>query len=63
MATEVLLNLVAPLDSALPSLKLEARMLFELLVLILLVFYLICLVSAEGSMNCISSIKFRCSFF
>ena len=62
-STEVLLNLVAPLDSAVPSLNLSKSMFFELPVLIPLVLYLIRSVSAEVSLNCISRIRFRCSFF
>ena len=44
-------------------LTLSKVMFFERLVLIPLVLYLICSVSAEGSLNCISCIRFRCSFF
>ena len=62
-STEVLLNLVAPLNSAVPSFDFEQSMFFELLVLIPLVLYLIRSVSAEVSLNCISCIRFRCSFF
>ena len=60
-STEVLLNLVAPLDSAVPSLDFEQ--INELPVLILLVLYLIRSVSAEASLNCISRIQFKRSFF
>ena len=62
-STEVLLNLVAPLDSAVPSLDFEQINIFRILVLIPLVLYLICSVSAEVFLNCISRIRFRCSFF
>ena len=62
-STEVLLNLVAPLDSAVPSLYFEQNLFFELPVLIPILFYLIPSVSAEGSLNCISRIWFRCSLF
>ena len=44
-------------------LALSKSIFFELLVLIHLVLYLIHLVSAEVSLNCISRIRFRCSFF
>ena len=57
------LNLAGPLDSALLSLDFEQVNIFELPVLIPLVFYLIHSVSAEGSLNCISLIQFRCFFF
>ena len=62
-STEVLLNLVAPLDSAVPSLDFEQINVFELPVLIPLVLYLILSVSAEVSLNFISHIRFKCSFF
>ena len=52
-STEVWLNLVAPLDSAVP---LSKSMFFELPVLISLALYLIRSVSAEVSLNCISRI-------
>ena len=55
--TEVLLNLVAPLDSAVPSLDFEQIKVFELPALILLVLYLISSVSAEASLNGISHIR------
>ena len=54
-STEVLLNLVAPLDCK--------SMFFELLVLIPLVLYLIRSMLAEVSENCISRIRLKCSFF
>ena len=41
---------------------LSKLIIFELLVLIPVVLYLIRSVSAEASMNCISRIRFRCSF-
>ena len=59
-STEVWLNLVAPLDSGVP---LSKSMFFELPVLISLALYLIRSVSAEVSLNCISRIRFKCSFF
>ena len=62
-STEVLLNRVATLDSAVPSLDFEQIMFFELSDLIPLVLYLIRSVSAEVSLNCISRIRFRFSFF
>ena len=62
-STEVLLNLVAPLDSALLLLTLSKSMFFELPVLILLVLYLIRSVSPAVSLNCIFGIPFRYSFF
>ena len=56
--TEMLLNLVAPLD----SLDFEQINVFWTLpVLIPLVLYLIRLVSAEVTLNCISRIRFSCS--
>ena len=61
-STDVLLNLVAPLHSAVPSLDFERISVFWLPVLILLVLYLIRSVSAEVSLNCISRIQFKCSF-
>ena len=48
-STEVLLNLVAPVDSAVSFVD--------------SVLYLIHSVSAEVSLNCISRIRFRCCFF
>ena len=62
-STEVLLHLVAPLDSAVPSLDFAQINVFELPVLIPLVLYLIRSVSAEVSLNFISRIRFKCSFF
>ena len=44
-------------------LTLSKSMFFELAVLIPLLLYLIRSVSAEVSLNCISCIRFRCSFF
>ena len=58
-STEVLLNLVTPLD--LPSLALS--MFFELPALIPLVLYLIRSVLAAVYLNCISRFRFKCSFF
>ena len=56
-STEVLLNLVAPLDSAVPSFDFEQiNVFFKVLVLIPLVLYLIRSVSAEVPLNCISRI-------
>ena len=63
ISTEVLLNLVAPLDSAVSSLDFEQINVFWTSSLILLVLYLIRSVSAEVSLNCISVIRFKCSFF
>ena len=57
MSTEVLLSLVAPLDSVVPSLDFEQINFFELMVLIPLVSCLIHSVSAEVSLNCISHIR------
>ena len=62
-STEVLLNLAALLDSPVSSLALSKSMLFELPVLISLVFFLNYSVSTERSLNCISHMRFRCSFF
>ena len=62
-STEVLLNLVAPLDSGVPSLDFEQIIFFELPVLIPLVLFLIHSVSAEVSLNCISRIGLKYSFF
>ena len=61
--TEELLNLVAPLDLAEPSLDFEQIMFFEILILIPLVLYLIHSVSAEVYLNYISRIRYKCSFF
>ena len=65
-STEVLLNLVAPLDSAELLLTLSKSMFFELSnffeLLILLVLYLIRSVSAEVSRNCISRIDLGVPF-
>ena len=61
-SAEVLLNL-APLDSAVAFLDFEQINFFELPVLIPLVLYLIRSLSAEVSLNCISRIRFRWSFF
>ena len=61
-STEVLLNLVSPLQLCL-FLTLSKSMFFELPILIPLVLYLICSVSAEVSLNCISRIRFKYSFF
>ena len=60
---QVLLNLVAPLDSSVPSLDFEQINVFGLPVLIPLVLYLIRSVLAEVYLNCISRIRFKCSFF
>ena len=60
-STKVLLNLVVPLDSAVPYLDFEQINVFKLPVLIPLVLYLIRSVSAEVSLNCISCIRFKCS--
>ena len=62
-STEMLPNLDPHLDSALLSLAFEEINIFELPVLILSVFYLIHSVLAEGYLNFISPIQFRCSFF
>ena len=62
-STKVLPNLVAPLDSAVPSPDFDQSMFFELSLLIPLVFFLIRSVSAESSLYCISRTLFRCSFF
>ena len=62
---KVLLILAASLDSAVysPEFEHNQSFFFETVVLILLVFYLIRSVSAEGSLNCISRTWFDCSFF
>ena len=60
-STKVLLNLVAALESAVPSFDCEQVNVFELLVLIPLVLYLIRSLSAEVSLNCIYRIRFKCS--
>ena len=60
-STKVLLNLVAALESAVPSFDFEQVNVFELLVLIPLVLYLIRSLSAEVSLNCIYRIRFKCS--
>ena len=62
-STEVLLNLVAPLDSTVPSFEFEQINVFELPVLISLLLYLIRSVSAEVSLSCISRILCECLFF
>ena len=63
-STKVLLNLFAPPDSAELSLDFEQiNVFFALPVSIPLVLYLIHLVLAEVSLNCISRIRFKCSFF
>ena len=62
-STEVLLNLVAPLDSAVPSFDFDQINAFELPVLISLLLYLIRSVSAEVSLSCISRILCECLFF
>ena len=62
-SAEVLLHLVAPLDSAVPSLDFAQINVFELPVLIPLVLYLIRSVPAEVSLKFISRIRFKCSFF
>ena len=62
-STEVLLILLLHWIQLCPLLTLSKSMFFELPVLIPLVLYLIRSVSAEVSLNCISRIRFKCSFF
>ena len=62
-STEVLLNLFAPLNSAVSSLALSISMFLKLPVLIPLVLYLSRSVLAEVSLNYISCIRFKCFLF
>ena len=62
-STEVLLNLIPRLIELCFHLTLSKLKFFEPSVLTPSVFYLIHSVSAEGYLNCISRIQFRCSFF
>ena len=63
MSIKVLLNLVAPLNSAVPSSDSSKSMFFELPVLLPLILYFIHSKSAEISLNCISRVRFSSSFF
>ena len=63
-AKEVLLNLVTALDSAVPYLHFEQINVFLTSgFFIPLVLFLIRSVSVEVSLNCISRIQFKCSFY
>ena len=60
---EVLLNPFAPLDLDVSSLKFGQINVFWTSDFEILVFYLICSVTSDVSLNCISRIRFKCFFF